>query len=143
MPKRHDTRRLAMQLLYQMQVTGQDEPDAVVQMADDEHDPADVIEPAAALAQDAWQTRALCDTLMTELAPDWPAHRQPPVDNAILRLAYYELTTERAPVGVVINEAVELAKRYASERSPAFINGVLDKAARRLARQAQPDGESP
>ncbi len=59
-------------------------------------------------------------------------NRQPPVDRAILRLAYHELTSGHAPPKVVINEAVELAKKFGAEQSPAFINGVLDKLARQL-----------
>ena len=67
-----------------------------------------------------------------QLAPDWPTHRQPPLDRAILRLAHYEMTSGHAPIKVAINEAVELAKNYCAERSPPFINGVLDKMARCL-----------
>ncbi len=66
------------------------------------------------------------------LTPDWPTHRQPPVDRAILRLAHHEMVSGHAPVKVAINEGVELAKRYADKESPAFINGVLDKLAKRL-----------
>ncbi len=52
------------------------------------------------------------------------------VDLAILRLATYELKwDEDIPTGVAINEAVELAKKYSSDTSPAFINGVLAKVA--------------
>ena len=72
------------------------------------------------------------DEKATALAPDWPTHRQPPVDRAILRLAYYEMTSGHAPVKVAINEAVELAKQFGSEQSPPFINGVLDKLARAI-----------
>ena len=82
------------------------------------------------LAESAWLMHEQADALATELAPDWPTYRQPPIDRAILRLAYFEITTSRAPVKVAINEAVELAKAFCAEHSPAFINGVLDKMAR-------------
>jgi N utilization substance protein B len=49
----------------------------------------------------------------------------PPVDRNILRLGLYELSYTDTPVGVVISEAVELAKRYSTARSGAFVNGVL------------------
>ncbi len=70
------------------------------------------------------------DAIVSEHAEDWKLDRMPPVDRAILRLAVWELT-ERAdvPIAVVINEAIELAKEYSTERSPAFINGVLDSVA--------------
>jgi len=51
------------------------------------------------------------------------------VDLAILRLAIYEMKWGETPVGVAINEAVELAKKFSSDEAPAFINGVLGKAA--------------
>ena len=49
-----------------------------------------------------------------------------------MRLAFHEIVTGHAPAKVAINEAVELAKEYGAQQSPAFINGVLDKMARRL-----------
>jgi N utilization substance protein B len=59
-------------------------------------------------------------------APDFPVDQINKVDLAILRLAAYELLIEKkAPQNVIIDEAVELAKEYANETSPAFINGVL------------------
>ena len=79
--------------------------------------------------------------------PTWPAPRQPAVDRAILRLAYHEMTTVGVSPKVVVNEAIELAKRYSTERSPAFVNGVLDKVLKSIQRAGEapagppPDGE--
>ena len=59
-------------------------------------------------------------------APDFPVDKINKIDLAILRLATYELLIEKkAPQNVIIDEAVELAKEFANETSPAFINGVL------------------
>ena len=127
MKKRRDVRRLAMQVLYQIDVGAQSESTVLADSLDQEFDPPDVRAEALELALAAWQRRAVADQFLSELAQDWPTHRQPPVDRAILRLAYYEITSGHAPVKVAINEAVELAKQYSSEQSPAFINGVLDK----------------
>ena len=55
----------------------------------------------------------------------WPLHRMQVVDRTILRLALYELIHESTPTAVVLNEAVELAKRYSTRKSGAFVNGVL------------------
>ena len=71
--------------------------------------------------------RSEADAEVTTLAPDWPTNRQPVVDRSILRLAYYEIVSGRTPPKVVINEAVELAREFSTDRSPMFINGVLDK----------------
>lgn len=102
-------------------------------------DPA-VREAAATLAIEAWGLRDKADAICAELAPDWPPSRQPAVDRSILRLALYEIASGRTPMKVAINEAVELAKAYAGEESPMFINAVLDKAAARL--PAPPAGDA-
>ncbi len=69
------------------------------------------------------------DGLLQELAPAWPVSQLSAVDRNILRIALYELRwAEEEPPKVVINEAVELAKRFGSETSYRFINGVLGSA---------------
>lgn len=66
------------------------------------------------------------DKEIHKAAPDFPVDKINKVDLAILRLAIYELLIEKkAPQNVIIDEAVELAKEFANETSPAFINGVL------------------
>ncbi len=127
---RRDVRRLAMQVLYQMDVTGVRDRQAIIDGLDDGFDNPQVREQGTDLALAAWANHKEADCQTAELAPEWPTHRQPPVDRAILRLAYHEITTGHAPVKVAINEAIELAKHYASEQSPAFVNGVLDKLAK-------------
>ena len=70
----------------------------------------------------------LINTEITEAAPEWPLHQINRVDLAILRLAIFELIIEGdTPFKVVVDEAVELAKKFGSESSPGFINGVLGK----------------
>lgn len=132
MPKRRDIRRLAMQVLYQMDLRGQADHEAIRESLTEGPDTAATQDQAFALAQAAWGCHAQADALIGELAPKWPTHRQPPVDRALLRLAYYEMASGYAPPKVAINEAVELAKEFGSEQSPAFINGVLDKIAKHL-----------
>ena len=66
------------------------------------------------------------DGKINEVASGWKTSRMNRADLAILRLAVYEMFyDEDIPVGVAINEAVELAKKYSSEEGPAFINGIL------------------
>ncbi len=68
------------------------------------------------------------DALINEKSTGWNVSRLGKVELAILRLAVYEIVyDEKIPGSVAINEAVELAKKYAAEESPAFINGVLAK----------------
>lgn len=144
MPTRRDIRRLAMQLLYQFDVRGEQDADAIAEGARQEPSLAELVEPAMALARGAWAGHEEADALATDLAPDWPTYRQPPVDRAILRLAHHEIVAGYAPVKVAINEAVELAKHFSTEQSPPFINGVLDKMARRLRQESTcQDGAEP
>ena len=139
--RRHDVRRLAMQVLYQVDVRGTKEGDPIEEGLEAGPDSAKVQAEARELAEAAWRGRADADRVTAELAPDWPTHRQPPVDRAIIRLAYHEMASGRAPIGVAINEAVLLAKEYCAEDSPAFINGVLDKIAKGLI-GAERDGKA-
>ncbi len=71
------------------------------------------------------------DQLIGESAKSWDTNRMSKVDLAILRLAAYEIKYSKStPVGVAINEAVELAKKFSSDEAPAFINGILGKIAK-------------
>lgn len=70
------------------------------------------------------------DVLLNEKAKGWSTNRMGKVDLTILRLAVFEIKyDEEIPTGVAINEAVELAKKFGQDSSPAFINGVLAKFA--------------
>lgn len=71
------------------------------------------------------------DELIDSAAKGWKASRLGKVDLTILRLAVYEMKyDEDIPVGVAINEAVELAKKFGQDESPSFINGILAKLAK-------------
>ena len=67
-----------------------------------------------------------------QLSENWRLDRLATVDRNILRLAIYELRSGTAPVKVVIDEALELAKKFSSAESPGFLNGILDAAAKQL-----------
>lgn len=77
-------------------------------------------------AQAVVKKRRQIDKIIAEAAPEWPIEQINRVDLAILRLAVYELVIRpKEPPKVIIDEAVELAKKYGSEKSPSFVNGVL------------------
>ncbi len=68
------------------------------------------------------------NTIILPLAKNWKLDRMATVDRNILRIGCYELTfTPEVPASVAINEAVELAKKYGTSRSGAFVNGILDR----------------
>lgn len=72
------------------------------------------------------------DRLVEKLSENWRLDRLAAVDRNILRLAIYELRFGTAPAKVVIDEALELAKKFSSADAPAFLNGVLDAAWKKL-----------
>lgn len=72
------------------------------------------------------------DSAIEAVSTNWRVHRMPPVDRAIIRIGLYELRHHPATaVGTIIDEAVRLAKRYSTEESGRFVNGVLAELARR------------
>jgi N utilization substance protein B len=76
--------------------------------------------------------RAALDDLIHTHAPEWPIDQMAIIDHNILRLAIWDFAVaQTAPIKVVINEAVELAKLYGSDSAPRFINGVLGALAQR------------
>jgi N utilization substance protein B len=66
------------------------------------------------------------DARIARHAEHWRVERMPAVDRNILRLAVFEMTAEKTPAPVVIDEAIELARKFSSESSAQFVNGVLD-----------------
>ena len=76
------------------------------------------------------EKKADLDDRINAAADRWKTERMTTVDLTIIRLAVYEMVyDEDVPTGVAINEAVELAKRYGTDQSPAFVNGILAKLA--------------
>jgi len=134
---------LAFQALFLLDARGEVESDAIraalADMADE--DPAEFTakerEGAFERALAAFRERRETDAMVRELAPTWPAHRQPAVDRALIRLAAHEMTADPSKAKVAVNEAVELAKRYSTERSPAFVNAILDKVLKRVLREPE------
>jgi N utilization substance protein B len=136
-----DIRRLAFQALFQLDAAGARTEADLEPVRAALSDREGVTEAhkvrAVDLAWAAYRARAAADAEMLTLAPAWPAHRQAAVDRAILRLAHYEMTSGRTEPRVVVNEAVELAKEFSTERSPAFVNALLDKVLKRLGAEAR------
>lgn len=82
---------------------------------------------ASAMAHEAMRRASETDRVTLQLAPTWPAHRQAATDRAILRLGRSEMLAGRTPPKWVVHHCVNLAKRYSTEKSPAFVNALLDK----------------
>lgn len=123
-PGRHEARERAIELLYEAEArTAQ--PNEILEALPLDPDPY-----AEAAFTGVSGAQASIDALIEEFSTGWSVHRMPVLDRAILRLAVWELMARPdVPTAVVLDEAVELAKDYSTERSPAFINGVLDAIA--------------
>ncbi len=121
-----DIRRCAVQALYQFDA-GADPGSIVRESLQQSAGTPATHEQGYTLAVNTWAVRDEADAAVAELTPDWPTHRQPVVDRCILRLAFYEMAYAGTPPKVVINEAVELAREFSTEKSPLFVNAVLDR----------------
>lgn len=123
---RRKIRELAMQVLFLWDTQNQSDTDqahqATVETESDDSRRRQSID----MAHKTWEQRESIDRWIEKHAPQWPPRRQPGVDRSILRLAVWELTNASTPPKVVIDEAIELAKQFSTEQSPAFVNGVLD-----------------
>lgn len=137
MAQTREVRRLALQALYQLDARQDEAPEAVLDTVAEDDEGAGSLSSserrrALELARSAFEGRGKSDAFMLAAAPDWPPHRQAAVDRAILRLAHHEMTAGLAPPKAAISEAVELAKTFSTEKSPAFINGLLDRLLKSL-----------
>jgi len=120
-----------MQVLFLWDAHGENDAALAAQVVDEGAGGDDEVRRLALhLAAGAWNGRATADPWVERLAPQWPPRRQPGVDRAILRLAIHEMTGGHTPPKVAIDEAIELAKAFSTENSPAFVNGVLDAVLR-------------
>lgn len=133
MGKRNTSRRLAMQALYQTEMTGTDIGEALKNMFESEKFIPETKAFAEKLASSAWDKRKEIDKIIASMSVDWPLDRIGKVDRSILRLALHEIKLGETPASVVINEAIELAKKYSSEESAKYINGILGAYLRSLA----------
>lgn len=88
---------------------------------------------AAQLVVDFWSRRSAVDAVVRAAAANWSLERMSLVERNLLRVAVTELMLGGTPAKVVINEAIEIGREFGGAESPAFINGVLDRAAKELA----------
>ena len=140
MTRRSRAREVALQLLYQRDLNPRVDRKAIERFVRDRlRDPA--VEPFTLSLYDGVNAQGEdIDRRLSEAAENWRLSRMAAVDRNVLRLGAYELLcTPETPAGVALDEAIELARRYGSEGSPAFVNGVLDKLRRSAAPSAPPE----
>ena len=125
---RRSARAIALQALYEWDAVKHPPADSVGRIADDFLEDAvrDSILPyAAALVADVQQDEARLDGLIQAHATAYPVSQLAAVDRNAIRLALSEITNERVPAAIAIDEAVELARTYGAESSARFVHGVL------------------
>jgi len=131
--RRTRARELAMQGLYQLNVQGDDVFDFLGEFFIETDSDEFVRRQASEWTKGTWRNLAQCDELIIASTIKWQFARLSPVDKSILRLAVYQLKCcVDIPPKVVINEAIELAKKFSTDKSPGFVNGVLDAVLKRL-----------
>lgn len=132
MTSRRQARRLAIDILYQADVTHTDPP-AV--LAEWEEAGREIAEYARELVQGVTEHLGELDRILGQHAEGWRVERMASLDRTILRVASYELVhANDVPVGAAIDEAVRAAKELSTEDSGRFVNGILGKVAAELGR---------
>lgn len=128
MSRRSKAREIVVQVLYQNELNPE-QPDEVrtrfVEARLSRN--SKLIEFAQSLIDGVRQQRETLDAELEKTARNWKLSRMAATDRNVLRLGAYELLYTDAPGRVVINEAIDLARRYGSDNSAKFVNGVLDK----------------
>ena len=128
MSLRRKSREYALQMLFQWEMGKQDPSRIEHGFWKNARAQKSTREFANRLFESAAARAEELDPIISSLAQNWRLERIAAIDRALLRLALAELRTMGTPAKVVINEAVELAKKFSSEEAAPFINGILDSA---------------
>jgi N utilization substance protein B len=135
MPSRRRSRQRALQILFLWDARREPVDDALNAyyntLFSEEHPIRDPF--VSELVHGTIQHLGDVDDRISRHAEHWRMERMPAVDRNILRLAVYEMTSGETPAAVVIDEALELARKFSNEESVQFVNGVLDAVHRELA----------
>jgi N utilization substance protein B len=122
-----------MQGLYQLEVQGPDTLESLAEFFIENEPNLSVRKLASEWTKGTWENLAVCDALIAASTIKWQLSRLSMVDKNILRLAVYQLKfCPDMPPRVVINEAIELAKKFSTDKSSAFVNGVLDAILKKM-----------
>jgi transcription antitermination protein NusB len=143
MAKRSKAREVVLQVLYQDDLNplgdpAEREPFLRKRLREDE----ELIRFARSLIDGVRRNRSELDALLIQSADNWSLERMATTDRNLLRLGVYEILFTQTPGPVVINEAVELAKRYGTAHSAQFVNGVLDKFFQQHRKDKSGDGDA-
>lgn len=133
MSARRKGRELALQALYQLEMSG-DAPEPALRSFEESFDNSpEARDFAWELVRGVLERRTDLDAKIAEASTHWRLERLSRIDANVIRIAVLEMTADSPlPVEIAIDEAIEIAKRYGTAESAAFVNGVLDQVATRL-----------
>ena len=135
MGKRSKSREIALQVLYQIDMSDGDAEEAFDLFWHHFTPSEDLKDFSQHLVRGVYHHREEIDAIIEHYSEHWRLKRMTIVDRNILRSAIYELLfCADVPTKVVLNEAVELGKKFGSNKSGSFVNGILDKVAHRIDR---------
>jgi N utilization substance protein B len=129
---RRKAREAALQLLYQLEFKASDPEAAHQKFWAGRRVPEAEREYADRLFRSVLDRQAEIDGLIQSVSQHWRVDRMPPVDRNVLRIAALELIQEKTAPAVVIDEAIEIARKFSSGESAAFVNGILDALSRKM-----------
>jgi len=130
MTSRRQARELAFRAVYQADVTGETPKHCLEEILEETPSSDDIRSFAATLVAELEQHRENVDAIVSRTAHNWPLRRMAATDRSVLRVAVVELLHHaETPTRVVLDEAIEIAKKYGSETSGSFVNGILDRIA--------------
>jgi N utilization substance protein B len=121
-------------MLFQLDVAGGEPSDVYPHFWREHEAEADVRSFAEELVAGVIRARAQLDAVIASAAEHWRIERMAVVDRNILRMAVFEMAQSSTPPVVVLDEAIEVGKKYGSEQSGAFLNGILDAIRKRIER---------
>jgi N utilization substance protein B len=127
MERRRESRQVVLQLLFQSDSNPDSTAYTAREMLEEELRHSDAREFAWQLYTGTLSTRDEIDARIQAVADNWRVSRMAVTDRNVLRMGIYEMTRMGTPAAVVLDECIEIAKAYGSEKSGEFVNGILDK----------------
>jgi N utilization substance protein B len=130
--KRRKAREHALQILFQLDIRKEKPSATVLKHFWAEYNPDDEVKAfAEEIVKGTYKHFEKINSLIIQCAKNWSLDRMAVVDRNVLRMAVYEILYRMdIPTSVTINEAIEIAKKYGTDDSGAFVNGILDSVAR-------------
>ena len=139
MGQRRKAREHTLRILFQMEFEDSNPQEALDQYWQSKKTPGEIKEYSTWLAKGIASNQKTIDSLIQSVSEHWRISRMALVDRNILRMAVFELLYEDniAPA-IVINEAIEIARRYSGDEAATFVNGILDAVRKSLEKEKKP-----